>query len=194
MQHAAELVAIATKFLSLAPLMDERMRRQWAATESRAYGWGEFDRLGLDGGVSLGDDDGFTGDASDLLRGDEGRRCEAPGAVDDHANAEAEAGILRDIGHGEGPAGAAFRRETEPDALVADAHDTNIGVGGSGLFGFRQRHGAELFELGIRRPGILRRGEEPGGQGGGRGREEIPASQHLGIVSDALECATGGRW
>ena len=40
MQHAAELVAIATKFLSLAPLMDERMRRQWAAAEARAYGWG----------------------------------------------------------------------------------------------------------------------------------------------------------
>src|SRR5664279_4630488 len=40
MQDAAELAAIATKFLSLAPLMDERMRRQWAATEARAYGWG----------------------------------------------------------------------------------------------------------------------------------------------------------
>jgi transposase len=40
MQDAAELVAIATKFLSLAPLMDERMRRQWAAAEARAYGWG----------------------------------------------------------------------------------------------------------------------------------------------------------
>jgi hypothetical protein len=40
MQDAAELLAIATKFLSLAPLMDERMRRQWAAAEARAYGWG----------------------------------------------------------------------------------------------------------------------------------------------------------
>ena len=40
MQDAAELAAISTKFLSLAPLMDERMRRQWAATEARAYGWG----------------------------------------------------------------------------------------------------------------------------------------------------------
>ena len=28
------------KYLSLAPMMDERMRRQWAASEARAYGWG----------------------------------------------------------------------------------------------------------------------------------------------------------
>jgi len=40
MQDAAELAAIATKYSSLAPLMDERMRRQWAAAEARAYGWG----------------------------------------------------------------------------------------------------------------------------------------------------------
>jgi hypothetical protein len=40
MQEAAVLDAIAAKYLSLAPLMDERMRRQWAAAEARAYGWG----------------------------------------------------------------------------------------------------------------------------------------------------------
>jgi transposase len=40
MQDAASLDAIASKYLSLAPLMDERMRRQWAAAEARAYGWG----------------------------------------------------------------------------------------------------------------------------------------------------------
>jgi hypothetical protein len=40
MQDAAELMAITAKYLSLAPLMDERMRRQWAAAEARAYGWG----------------------------------------------------------------------------------------------------------------------------------------------------------
>jgi hypothetical protein len=28
------------KYLALAPMMDERMRRQWAASEARAYGWG----------------------------------------------------------------------------------------------------------------------------------------------------------
>ena len=31
---------IQAKYRSLSPLMDERMRRQWAAAESRAYGWG----------------------------------------------------------------------------------------------------------------------------------------------------------
>ena len=40
MQDAASLAVIATKYLSLAPLMNERMRRQWAAAEARAYGWG----------------------------------------------------------------------------------------------------------------------------------------------------------
>lgn len=40
MQDAAVLDSIAAKYLSLAPLMDERMRRQWAAAEARAYGWG----------------------------------------------------------------------------------------------------------------------------------------------------------
>ena len=32
--------AIESKYRSLRVLMDERMRRQWAAAESRAYGWG----------------------------------------------------------------------------------------------------------------------------------------------------------
>lgn len=40
MQDATGLDAIAAKYLALAPLMDERMRRQWAASEARAYGWG----------------------------------------------------------------------------------------------------------------------------------------------------------
>ncbi len=31
---------IEAKYRSLSPLMDERMRRQWAAAESRAFGWG----------------------------------------------------------------------------------------------------------------------------------------------------------
>ena len=71
----------------------------------------ELDGLGLDGGVGFGDDDGFAGDARDLFRGDEGRRGEAPGAVDDHADAEAEAGILRDIRYSKRLGGAAFGGE-----------------------------------------------------------------------------------
>jgi len=35
---------VEAKYRSLSPLMDERMRRQWAASESRAYGWAEFSR------------------------------------------------------------------------------------------------------------------------------------------------------
>src|ERR1035437_3557838 len=40
MHHQPSFEQIEAKYHSLAPLMDERMRRQWAATESRAYGWG----------------------------------------------------------------------------------------------------------------------------------------------------------
>lgn len=40
MQDANTLRQLETKYRSLAPLMDERMRRQWAASEARAYGWG----------------------------------------------------------------------------------------------------------------------------------------------------------
>src|SRR5258706_12214309 len=40
MQDEAVLRAIESKYRSLSVLMDERMRRQWAAAESRAYGWG----------------------------------------------------------------------------------------------------------------------------------------------------------
>jgi len=40
MQEEAALRAIESKYRSLSVLMDERMRRQWAAAESRAYGWG----------------------------------------------------------------------------------------------------------------------------------------------------------
>ena len=40
MQDAASAEQIAMKYLSLAPMMNERMRRQWAASEARAYGWG----------------------------------------------------------------------------------------------------------------------------------------------------------
>jgi len=40
MHKAAATKRIVTVYESLAPLMDERMRRQWAAAEARAYGWG----------------------------------------------------------------------------------------------------------------------------------------------------------
>lgn len=40
MQDAIAIELIETKYKSLAPLMDERMRRQWGASEATAYGWG----------------------------------------------------------------------------------------------------------------------------------------------------------
>ena len=40
MQDAAARRQIKARYRSLEALMDERMRRQWAAAEARAYGWG----------------------------------------------------------------------------------------------------------------------------------------------------------
>ena len=40
MQVAPAKEQIESKYRSLASVMDERMRRHWAATEARAYGWG----------------------------------------------------------------------------------------------------------------------------------------------------------
>jgi hypothetical protein len=40
MQDAISRQRIADKFESLGAMMDERMRRQWAASEARAFGWG----------------------------------------------------------------------------------------------------------------------------------------------------------
>jgi hypothetical protein len=40
MQDAAAIEGIALRYAALATLMDERMRRQWAAAEARSYGWG----------------------------------------------------------------------------------------------------------------------------------------------------------
>jgi hypothetical protein len=40
MQDATTMERVREKFLALAPVMDERMRRQWAATEALALGWG----------------------------------------------------------------------------------------------------------------------------------------------------------
>ncbi len=39
MQDAVAVQRIEAKFQALEPLMDERVRRQWAAAEAKAYGW-----------------------------------------------------------------------------------------------------------------------------------------------------------
>jgi hypothetical protein len=40
MQDAAAIHGIESRYAALALLMDERMRRQWAAAEAKSYGWG----------------------------------------------------------------------------------------------------------------------------------------------------------
>ena len=40
MHDATAIERIGSVFAAVAPLMDERMRRQWAAAEAKAYGWG----------------------------------------------------------------------------------------------------------------------------------------------------------
>lgn len=52
MQKEASLLAIESRYRSLSVLMDERMRRQWAAAESRAYGWGGVRAVGSVIGMS----------------------------------------------------------------------------------------------------------------------------------------------
>jgi hypothetical protein len=52
MQEQSALRAIESRYRSLSVLMDERMRRQWAAAESRAYGWGGVRAVGSVIGMS----------------------------------------------------------------------------------------------------------------------------------------------
>lgn len=40
MQNADLIRMIELKYGALSPVLDERQRRQWAATEALAYGWG----------------------------------------------------------------------------------------------------------------------------------------------------------
>src|SRR5438876_7446879 len=52
MQDASAIELIKTKYHSLVPLMDERMRRQWAASEATAYGWGGIQAIAQATGLS----------------------------------------------------------------------------------------------------------------------------------------------
>lgn len=54
MQDAIAIKLIKTKYHALAPLMDERMRRQWAASEATAYGWGGIQAIAQATGLSPG--------------------------------------------------------------------------------------------------------------------------------------------
>ncbi len=52
MQDAIAIQLIGTKYRSLVPLMDERMRRRWAASEATAYGWGGIHAVAQATGLS----------------------------------------------------------------------------------------------------------------------------------------------
>src|SRR5512143_3157539 len=48
----ATIQAISTKYTSLEPMLDERARRLWAATEARAIGWGGITQVAEATGLS----------------------------------------------------------------------------------------------------------------------------------------------
>lgn len=48
----SDLQVIKNKFESISPLMNERLRRLWAATEARAIGWGGISRVAAATGLS----------------------------------------------------------------------------------------------------------------------------------------------
>ncbi len=52
MQDAATIERIRVKYLALDPVMDERMRRHWAATEAMALGWGGVSAVSMATGLA----------------------------------------------------------------------------------------------------------------------------------------------
>jgi len=52
MQDAAAIERIRQKYLALVPMMDERMRRQWAATEASDLGWGGVSTVSVATGLA----------------------------------------------------------------------------------------------------------------------------------------------
>jgi hypothetical protein len=52
MQDAAAIKRIREKYVVLSPAMDERLRRQWAATEAAAIGWGGVSAVSFATGLS----------------------------------------------------------------------------------------------------------------------------------------------
>jgi hypothetical protein len=51
MQDAATLERIRDKYVALVPVMDERMRRHWAAVEAMAMGWGGVSAVSIATGL-----------------------------------------------------------------------------------------------------------------------------------------------
>jgi hypothetical protein len=53
MQDATAIQRIEMVYKSLNPLMDERLRRQWAAAEAKSYGWGGIQAVRSATGISV---------------------------------------------------------------------------------------------------------------------------------------------
>lgn len=53
MQKADLIRQIELKFAALDPVFDERVRRQWAAAEAMAYGWGGVTAVSRATGLSI---------------------------------------------------------------------------------------------------------------------------------------------
>src|ERR671938_170835 len=52
MHDATTIQGLRAKYEALQPLLDERLRRQWAATEARALGWGGITALSTATGLA----------------------------------------------------------------------------------------------------------------------------------------------
>lgn len=52
MQAAAAIERIRRKYVVLSPAMDERLRRQWAAAEALAIGWGGVSAVSVATGLA----------------------------------------------------------------------------------------------------------------------------------------------
>lgn len=52
MRNATDLHRLETIYDALAPVMDERVRRQWAAAEAQAYGWGGIQAISTATGMA----------------------------------------------------------------------------------------------------------------------------------------------
>jgi hypothetical protein len=98
MQDEAVLRAIESKYRSLSVLMDERMRRQWAAAESRAYGWGGVRAVST-----------VTGMSPNTIR----KGLTELAVRDENPDAPVEPALRR--------AGAGRKRRTEADPELLDA-------------------------------------------------------------------------
>ena len=103
MQEAAALLAIESRYRSLSVLMDERMRRQWAAAESRAYGWGGVRAVG-----------GVIGMSLNTI----GRGLAELAVRDENPQAPVESGLRR--------AGAGRKRHTESDPQLLQALESLV--------------------------------------------------------------------